>query len=134
MNSLTIVDRLKELKNELGIESQKEMAILLKISESFYSQIENGKKPISKNILKRLVVLSRKPEEYWLYGITDNKEYLEKRKEFKCMDDAIRQLSSLGLLIEGADSEYTPGVVEVLTAALKADVAHILEKGKQKVK
>jgi len=86
---MTIIDRLKKFKNELGIESNKEMATLLKIGESFYSSIESGKKPVSKNVIQRLIVLSKLPEEYWRYGIMDEMERLNKREEFKCLRDAI---------------------------------------------
>lgn len=125
---MTIVDRLIEFRKELGIEKKKEMAILLKISESFYSQIESGKKPISDNVLKRLIVLSKRPEEYWRYGITDNNEYLEKREEFKCLKDAMNQLDNIGLL--NIDKEFSDGVKEVILAAAIADITHILEKKK----
>jgi|GEM_PF-1428654 len=126
---MDIIDRLKKFKNELGMDNNKDMATLLKISESFYSMIENRKKPVSKNVLQRLVVLSRMPEEYWLYGITDEKERLEKREEFKCLKDAIDQLSAIGLL-KATDEEFSASVEEVLIAAMKADVTHILEKRK----
>jgi transcriptional regulator with XRE-family HTH domain len=122
-----IIDRLKKFKSELGMDNNKDMAILLKISESFYSMIESRKKPVSKNVLQRLVVLSRMPEEYWVYGITDEKERLEKREEFKCLKDAIEQLSAIGLL-KSTDEEFSASVEEVLIAAMKADVSHILEK------
>jgi transcriptional regulator with XRE-family HTH domain len=128
---MDIIDRLKKLKNELGMESKKDMATLLKISESFYSMIESGKKPVSKNVLKRLVVLSRLPEEYWLYGITDEKEYLQKREEFKCLKDLIEQLGNIGLL--DIDNEFSDGVKEVILAAAIADISHIIEKKKQKL-
>lgn len=125
---MTIVDRLKKFKNELGIESNKEMATLLKIGESFYSSIESGKKPVSKNVLQRLVVLSKLPEEYWRYGITDETERIEKREEFKCLNDAFKQLSDIGLI--NVDKEFSAGVKEVILAAAMADYTHKLEKQK----
>jgi len=124
---MDIIDRLKKFKNELGIESNKEMATLLKISESFYSMIESRNKPVSKNVLQRLIILSKMAEEYWRFGITDEKERIEMREEFKCSKDAIVQLSSIGLLKE-SDEEYSATVKEVLEAAMKADISHILEK------
>lgn len=132
---MTIVDRLKLYKRELEIESQKEMATLLKISESFYSLIENGKKPVSKNVLRRLVILSGKPDEYWKYGITDEKEYLEKRGEFKSLKYAIDQLTSIGLLKDedvdfNGNANFNDSVKEVLIAAMYSDVVHIIDKRK----
>ncbi|MGH4125146.1 MAG: hypothetical protein ACREV6_19695 [Clostridium sp.] len=123
---MTIVDRLKKFKNELGIENNKDMATLLKIGESFYSSIESGKKPVSKNVLQRLVVLSKLPEEYWRYGITDETERIEKREEFKCSKDAFKQLSDIGLIKVG--KEFSDGVKEVMLAAAIADYTHKLEK------
>lgn len=128
---LTIVDRLKSFKKELGIESNKEMATLLKIGESFYSSIESGKKPVSKNVLQRLIVLSKLPEEYWKYGLTNEIEIIKKREEFKCLKDAIEQLSNIGLL-KGDGEKFSASVEEVLVAAMRADVVHILEKQKLK--
>ena len=132
---MTIVDRLKLYKRELEIESQKEMATLLKISESFYSLIENGKKPVSKNVLRRLVILSGKPDEYWKYGITDEKEYLQKRGEFKSLKYAIDQLTSIGLLKDedvdfNGNANFNDSVKEVLIAAMYSDVVHIIDKRK----
>ncbi|HEY5524824.1 MAG TPA: helix-turn-helix transcriptional regulator [Clostridium sp.] len=128
---MTIVDRLKSFKKELGIESNKEMATLLKIGESFYSSIESGKKPVSKNVLQRLIVLSKLPEEYWKYGLTNEIEIIKKREEFKCLKDAIEQLSNIGLL-KGDGEKFSASVEEVLVAAMRADVVHILEKQKLK--
>lgn len=123
-------DRLKEFRQSLGIERKKDMASLLNISESFYNMIENGTRPVSKNVLSRLVVVSKKPEEYWRYGITDEKEYINKREEFKCLKDAVEQLDKIGLL--RLDKDFSDTVKEVILAAALADITHILEKKKQK--
>lgn len=128
---MDIIDRLKKLKNELGMETKKDMATLLKVSESFYSMMESGKKPISKNVLMRLIVLSRLPEEYWLFGITDKNEYLQKREEFKGLKDVVELLGNLGLL--DIEKEFSDGVKETILAAAIADITHIMEKKKQKL-
>lgn len=123
-------ERLKEYRQNLGIERKKDMAKLLNVSESFYNMIENGTRPVSKNVLSRLVVLSNKPEEYWVYGITDEKEYINKREEFKCLKDAVNQLDNIGLL--SLEKDFSDTVKEVILAAAIADITHILEKKKQK--
>lgn len=122
-------DRLKEYREKSGINLKKDMARKLEISESFYNLLESGTRPVSKNVLRRLVILSEKPEEYWLYGITDERERISKREDFKCLKDAINQLSNIGLL-KATDKDFSPTVEEVLIAAMKADVTHLLEKRK----
>lgn len=122
-------DRLKSYRKELGIDVKKDMAKLLNISESFYNMLENGKRPASKNVLLKLVSLSNKPEEYWLYGVTTEKEWIEKREDFKCLRDAVKQLTEIGLLKD--EEEFTPAVKEVLDAAMKADISHLIKKIKR---
>lgn len=118
-------DRLKKYREELGIDKKRDMANKLEISESFYNLLESGTRPVSKNVLNKLVVLSKKPEEYWRYGITDEKDFISKREDFKCLKDAIVQLTEIGLL---KDEHLTTGVEEVLIAAMKADVTHLIKK------
>lgn len=122
-------DRLKLYREELNIKTKTEMAEKIGIKRNLYSMLENGGRQPSKDVLEKLLILSNKPEEYWLYGITDEKEYIEKREEFKCLRDAIDQLSNIGLL-KDTDEEFSSAVEEVLNAAMKADVIHILEKRK----
>jgi transcriptional regulator with XRE-family HTH domain len=119
-------ERLKNYRISLKIKKKREMADKIGISEQLYYMLESGTRKPSKDVLEKLFLFSEKPEEYWLYGITDDNEYIEKREEFKCMNDAIEQLSNLGLL--GLDKEYSDGVKEVLLAAAIADTTHILEK------
>ncbi|URZ15296.1 helix-turn-helix transcriptional regulator [Clostridium felsineum] len=121
-------ERLKKYRLELGIENQKDMAKLLNVSTAFYNMLESGKRNASKKFLLKLVTLSKKPEEYWLYGVTEEKEWVEKRQEFKCLKKAIEQLIEIGLLKENTD--FSDGVMEVLTAAMKADVNHYIIKKK----
>jgi transcriptional regulator with XRE-family HTH domain len=122
-------ERLQEFREKLKIKTKREMAKKMGISEQLYYMLENGTREPSKDILRKLFILSKLPEEYWLYGITEEKERLEKRGEFKCLKDAIDQLSAIGLL-KATDEEFSSSVEEVLIAAMKADVSHILEKRK----
>lgn len=67
----TFEQRLKKYRENKGL-LKKEMARKLKVSESYYNTIENGKKGASKNFLIKLVAESKKPEEFWVYGVDIN--------------------------------------------------------------
>ncbi|MCR3759211.1 helix-turn-helix transcriptional regulator [Clostridium felsineum] len=123
---MNFCDRLKNYRLELKIENQKDMASLLNVSTAFYNMLESGKRNASKKFLLKLVALSKKPEEYWLYGVTEEKEWVEKRDEFKCLKNAVDQLLEIGLIKK--DSDYSDSVMEVLIAAMKADVNHYIIK------
>nr|WP_269153610.1 helix-turn-helix transcriptional regulator [Clostridium cochlearium] len=101
------------------------MADKLEISEQLYNMLENGKRTPSQKVLDKLFLISNKPEEYWLYGIEDEKNYIEKREEYKMTKRAVDQLIELGMI---KDENFTTAVEEVLIAALKADVKHILKR------
>lgn len=126
---LDFKDRLKEYRLNLDIKTKIEMAEKLGVARTLYSMLESGTREPSKDVLEKLFLLSNKPEEYWLYGITDEKEYLHKREEFKCLKDAIKQLDEIGLL--SLEKDFSDGVKEVILAAAIADITHILEKKKQ---
>jgi len=124
-------ERLQEFRERLKIKKKKDMAKKVGISEQLYYMLESGTREPSNNVIKKLVVMSGLPEEFWIYGISDEKEYLQKREEFKCLKDLIGQLENIGLLdIEG---KFTTGVKEVILAAAIADISHIIEKKKQKL-
>lgn len=123
-------DRLKEYRLELGIKTKVEMAQKLGIVRTLYSMLENGSREPSRDVLEKLFLMSEKPEEYWLYGITDEKEYLNTREEFKCSKDSFNQLDEIGMLKEGWELSET--VKEVILAAAIADYTHLLEKRKMK--
>ncbi|MGN9161863.1 helix-turn-helix domain-containing protein [Clostridium sulfidigenes] len=72
--------RLKKYRESKGL-LKYEFAKKLDISESFYNMIENGRKNPSKNFLIKLVAESKKPEEFWLYGIEENKYTNIKKNE-----------------------------------------------------
>lgn len=125
MIALKFKDRLKEYRLSLNIKTKVAMAEKLGIARTLYIMLENGTREPSKDVLEKLFLLSNKPEEYWLYGITEN-EYIDKREEFKCLKDAINQLDEIGLL--DLKKEFSDGVKEVILAAAIADITHILEK------
>ncbi|MBV1816906.1 helix-turn-helix domain-containing protein [Clostridium cochlearium] len=118
-------ERLFNYRMSLGIETKREMADKLEISEQLYNMLENGKRTPSQKVLDKLFLISNKPEEYWLYGIEDEKNYIEKREEYKMTKRAVDQLIELGMI---KDENFTTAVEEVLIAALKADVKHILKR------
>ncbi|MBE6056954.1 MAG: helix-turn-helix transcriptional regulator [Clostridium sp.] len=101
------------------------MADKLEISEQLYNMLENGKRSPSQKVLDKLFLISDKPEEYWLYGIDNEHDYLEKRDEFKMIKRTVYQLIELNMI---EDEDFSPAVEEVLLAALKADIKHIIKK------
>lgn len=131
-------ERLITLRNELGL-NNKQMSKKLGIGESYYSQIENGRKSPSKNFMEKLVNLSGKPEEFWFYGIEDKNKYIDSRQEFKCTTKAVEQILDLGLDVDelfkkDSDNETiikSGSIEELIVAALKADIEHIKLKKKE---
>ena len=125
-------DRLKDYRISLGITLKNEMAKRLGIARTLYSMLENGTREPSKDVLEKLFIDSDNPSEYWIYGITDTKEYLSTREEFKCSRDAFEQLSELGEIEAG--KEFSVEAKEILATAAFADAMHLLEKKKQSLK
>lgn len=124
--------RLKEYRKSKGL-LKYQFAEILGVSESFYNMIENGRKNPSKNFMIKLVAESKKPEEYWFYGIGED-EYIDTREDFKCIKKATEQIVDLGL-IKDVDKlfngNYEEGTLEeLLITALKADIEYIIEKKK----
>ncbi|WP_315120967.1 helix-turn-helix transcriptional regulator [uncultured Clostridium sp.] len=122
--------RLLEYRLSLGIDTKREMAENLEISEQLYNMLENGKRTPSKKVLDRLFLLSGKPDEYWLYGVETEKDFLEKREDFKMFKKAVYQLIELNMIND--EEDFSSAVDEVLKTALKADLKHILALKKQK--
>ena len=121
-------DRLKQYRESLEISTKTEMAKFLGIARSLYSMLENGEREPSQDVLDKLVLRSDKPEEYWLYGVESEKEYLKSREEFKMVKRMVYDLINIGVI---TDEEISENVCEVLLAALKADIKHIILKMKQ---
>ncbi|OOM71468.1 helix-turn-helix protein [Clostridium puniceum] len=110
---------------------KREFAEKLGVSESYYNMIENGKRSPSSSFLHKLVALSEKPEEFWLYGV-NQQEYITSRDDFKATKKATEQLIDLGL-INDVDSlfkgTYKEGTLEeLLIAALKNDIEYLIKK------
>lgn len=131
-------ERLKSFRKDLDL-NKRQMAKELDVTEGYYNVIENAKKNPSKNFIDKLVLLSEKPEEYWIYGIEEDKEYIDSRNEFKCTHKALEQLFELGLnpdhLFENETGDkiiIEKGSIEqLIIAALKADIEHIKLKSNE---
>lgn len=125
-------ERLKDYRESIGF-IKRELAERLSVSESYYNMIENGKREPSKNFIEKLVVFSEKPEEYWLYGISEE-NYAKERDSFKSTKKAVKQLLELNLINSVEDlfkGQYEPGTLEeLLITALKADISYLLNNEK----
>jgi transcriptional regulator with XRE-family HTH domain len=124
-------DRLDKYRNELYLK-KKEMADKLQVSESYYSLIESGKRSPSKNFIEKLVVISERPEEYWIYGI-NQEDYVNTRDEFKSLKKALDTILDLGSFTnvnEIFDENNNPkdSLGKLLISALKADMECMIEK------
>lgn len=136
---LSFSDRLEKFRDELNI-SKIEMAKKLGISESYYSLLVNGKREVSKKLLYKLVLMSNKPEEYWVYGVEDNENIIQSREVCKCTLKAYELLKECNILSEDKiDSLFSfDGKVQLSSAetllikAMKADLKHLFEKDKLK--
>lgn len=122
-------ERLRKHRNELHLK-MKEMADELEVSESYYSLIENGKRKPSKKFIKKLVLLSDLPEEYWVYGI-NAEEYMDNRNDFKSLKkalDTILELTSTDQVYEIFDEDNIPkdSLGKLLISALKVDIKDIM--------
>lgn len=122
--------RLTEYRESKGL-TKREFAEKLETSESYYNMIENGKRSPSKTFMEKLVCESNKPEEYWIYGISED-EYVNTREELKCVRKAIEQIIELDL-VKDVDKlfngNYPEGTYEeLLIVALKADIEYLLKK------
>jgi transcriptional regulator with XRE-family HTH domain len=127
----TFKDRLYEYRRFLNIKTKRAMAERLGVKESLYNMLEKGSREPSKDILIKLYLDSGRPEEYWMYGIDIENEYISSRNEFKSTRETIDQLINLGLLDENS---CTDAAKEVLIAAVLVDAKHIALKRKEENK
>lgn len=124
------IERLKDYREKtLNISTRKEMSDKLNISEQLYAMVERGDRNPSKNFLDKLVAFSSLPEEYWLYGITNESERLNVRKDFKSIETTILDLIDEGYI---TNTDFNDEIKEILFTAIKADIQHLLLKKKQR--
>lgn len=119
-------ERLKAYRKDLDL-NKRQMAVLLNVSESYYNTVENNKRKPSKNILAKLVKLSDKPEEFWVYGVqtkTENvtEEYLP--KTFEVVNMLIDLDLCDNILPDSFIDKYS-GIEKTLLKAIKKDINKI---------
>ena len=110
-----------------GLElTMRDFAKKLNVSEAYYSMIESGKRNPSRRIIEKLVLISERPEEYWIYGIEKKEEV-----KFENLTKIVKQLMELNLLdnidslFQGKYEERTQE--ELVIVALKKDIKNIKE-------
>lgn len=126
--------RLQLFREKLKI-NKREMSSKLNISESYYNLIESGKREPSKTVLNKLVILSNKPDEYWLYGIEDNNKIIQVREEFKCSRAAFTYLLNCkelnDVIIDNLFDKIIDNANEtekLILKGIKADLQHLYKK------
>ena len=110
-----------------GLElTMRDFAKKLNVSEAYYSMIESGKRNPSRRIIEKLVLISERSEEYWIYGIEKKEEV-----KFENLTKIVKQLMELNLLdnidslFQGKYEERTQE--ELVIVALKKDIKNIKE-------
>ena len=126
-------NRLTKYREELNL-NKREMASRLEFAETYYNMIENGKREPSKKFLYSLVSDSGKPEEYWLYGVSDE-EYRNNRDIAKSTRISLEQIVELKLLdnLDSLFKDYEPknAAETLLIAALKSDLSYIIQQNEK---
>lgn len=133
---MNFCERLLEFRKSLSL-NKREFSNSIGVSESYYNLIESGKREPSKNFLISLVAYSKKPEEYWLYGITEDK-YKDMRDISKSTKIAFEQISKyiniedLDILFSKSDnkSDLILRAESILIHALRSDLSYILKSKK----
>lgn len=130
---MNFIERLSQYREGLNL-NKKEMAIRLDVLPSTYTMFENGSRKPSKKFLISLVADSGKPEEYWLYGVS-NKEYRNNRDIAKSTRISLEQIVELKLLddIDSLFKDYDPKntAETLLIAAIKSDLSYIIHPNKK---
>lgn len=134
-------DRLKDFRESLELNSY-DMSKKLEISKGYYSLIESGKREPSKSVLCKLVKISKKPEQYWVYGVEKIEEIIEAREDFKSIKKAIEfwetlkgdlDNNDLKNLFINKDKNNLNTLEKVLLTALKADLKYYYNNKRAKV-
>ncbi len=130
---MSFIERLTEYREGLNL-NKKEMAIRLEVLPSTYTMFENGSRKPSKKFLISLVSDSGKPEEYWLYGVS-NEEYRNNRDIAKSTRISLEQIVELKLLdnLDSLFKDYEPknAAETLLIAALKSDLSYIIQQNEE---
>jgi len=116
-------ERLEQYRMSLNINTKKEMAEKIGVSEQLYAMVERGDRKPSDDFIRKLVIFSRKPEEYWLYGVEKDSDILNARKNFKAIENTVMELINDGYI---EDVNFDENIEKALLLALKTDIQHIL--------
>lgn len=117
-------DRLKKYREEdLLLSTKREMAEKIGVSEQLYAMVERGDRKPSNDFLRKLVICSNIPEEYWVYGTKTEKDLINKRKTFKSIESTVLDLIDEGYI---TDIDFSKEIEEILVTAIKADIQHLL--------
>ena len=118
----TYYERLRNYReNVLKLNTKKEMAQYLNISERVYAMAENGTRPLSKNLLATLVAKTNLNEAYWLYGVEPTHI---NNSELSSTVNMLEQLLKAGDI--KINQELSPAIKDLLLTALETDIKHLL--------
>jgi transcriptional regulator with XRE-family HTH domain len=120
-------ERLKKYRNELNIDTKKEMAEKIGVSEQLYAMVERGDRKPSNDFIRKLVIFSNLAEEYWIYGVTKDTEVIDKRKVFSSIENTVMELINEGYI---KDTNFDKDIEDALLLAIKTDIQHILLRKK----
>jgi transcriptional regulator with XRE-family HTH domain len=120
-------DRLKKYREDLNIDTKREMANKLGVSEQLYSMVEKGTRKPSEDFIRKLVVDSNLFEEYWLYGVVKDDEILNSRNNFKSIENTVMELLNEGYI---KDINFGEDIENALMLAIKTDIQHLLLRKK----
>jgi transcriptional regulator with XRE-family HTH domain len=123
--------RLEEYRLKLKIETKREMAKKIGISEQLYAMVERGARKPSSDIIKKLVVMSKLPAEYWLYGVNKN-DFFNNKDDLKNIKRAIDTILEFNITdidsIFDENNNPKDSLGKLLINALKKDINYMIEK------
>lgn len=116
-------NRLLKYREELNVNTKREMAARLGVSEQLYAMVERGDRKPSEDFIRKLVIYSNLPEEYWLYGVEKDEDIINIRKKFKSIENTTLELIEEGYI---KDINFDKEIEDILLTAIKTDIQHIL--------
>jgi hypothetical protein len=85
--------------------------------------VERGDRKPSEDFIRKLVIYSSLPEEYWLYGVEKDEDIINVRKKFKSIENTTLELIEEGYI---KDINFNKEIEDILLTAIKTDIQHIL--------
>lgn len=117
----------KQLRSDLGI-TQLELSKKLNIPQGYLSQVENGKRKPSKELIEKLKTLlgkRKKIDKYWVAKLPQKPV----SNQFNTDPNSAQQLSAIEKLISLLDkSQARVESLEIENQKLKAELAHLKSK------